>query len=652
MVTSTQLALACSGAIALLGASALAVARAVFAREAGAAANTPPTLSRRVCAVWLVMLFLLVVSAKFVLMRGTPSTAPYWDQWDAEAAIIFMPFHASSLTWSAMFSLHNEHRVLFTRLLALALLELNGQWDPRLEQVVNAVLHSFTAVLVTAVFWLAAGRRHLDLLVLVSALCFALPFAWENTLIGVQNVFYFLPLFSLLALWLITAHRPGTVPWSLGWLCAISAIFTAASGVVAGMAVVAVVALKAANDRGGWRDAAVNTAAAAAVLALGFAVAAPPQPHHAALKARNATDFLGALMQNMAWPWIDIPRLVFVAWLPVAALVTAAALRRARTTGLERLVLGLACWVVLQAGGLAYVRGAGAAQPATRYLDILSFGFIANVVALVALLDRARPGTVERRVALGALVCWLLFAIVGVDRLTNRSLANLDAWRPYFAAHATNIRRFLHSGDVVELTSKRPIVDLPYPDANKLVALLQDPYVRSILPAAVRLPLRVEPRVVTNDAFVTNSPYAGNLARDALVRSWWSLPEQGKRATGRFESQLMACQLGRRLEFEVAGYLGWEGNYLAVRNLRTGREMAVMPGHLARERWAAVVIPCPRDPFSIVGIDETDSSWFAFREPVEIGPLSLAAEALIRNSREPFVALLAVAVLALAVRWT
>jgi hypothetical protein len=419
MVTPTALALACSATVALLCACALAIGRTVFEGGEDAAPPAAPTLSRRVSALWLAALFLLVFSAKLVLMRDTPSTTPFWDQWDAEAALIFVPFHESRLTWRAMFALHNEHRVLFTRLLALALLEVNAQWDPRLEQVVNAVIHSSTAVLLTVAFWIAAGRRHLDLVVLISVVTFAVPFAWENTLIGFQNAFHFLLLFSMLALWLTTKYCPGTGPWWLGWLCAVCALFTAASGFVVSLAIAGVAALKLASDRGGWRNAVANGGAAALVLALGIAVASPPLAGHAYLKARTTADFLGALMKNLAWPWTDMPRLVFITWLPVGALVAAAARRRAKTTELERLVVGLSLWVVLQAAGLAYGRGAGAAPPVTRYLDMLSLGLLANVMALVALRDRSFPGTLGRRVAHGLLVCWLLFAAVGVDRLTS-----------------------------------------------------------------------------------------------------------------------------------------------------------------------------------------------------------------------------------------
>ena len=42
--------------------------------------------------------------------------------------------------WRQMFTFHNEHRIFFSRLLALTELVVNGQWDPRLQITINAVL--------------------------------------------------------------------------------------------------------------------------------------------------------------------------------------------------------------------------------------------------------------------------------------------------------------------------------------------------------------------------------------------------------------------------------------------------------------------------------------------------------------------------------
>jgi hypothetical protein len=623
-----------------------------FEREHGIGSSQAPAPSRWRSAVWLTALFLLVFWAKLLLIRGNPVTAPFWDQWDAVASELFAPFSGSSLGWRTMFDFQNEHRPFFTRLLALALLEVNGQWDPQVETVVNAAIHSFTAVLLASILWISSGRRRLDLLVLVCAAVFALPFGWENTLLPFQSPIYLVLLFSVLALWLTTTHRVGTGPWWLGWLCAVSALFTNAGGVVTPVAIGGVLALKLAGERKEWRDAIINSGAAALVLAVGIATVSPPLARHAGLRAGTAADFLGAFARYLAWPWIDRPRLMVIMWLPLGALLATASLRRARTTELERLAVGLGIWTALTAGLICYGRGAGATLPAPRYLDLLSLGFVANAVALVAVLERTRAGAVARHVALGTLVGWLVLAIVGVDRLGVRAATDLNVWRQYFTAEASNVRRFMITGNVSEFVSKAPLAELPYADPNRLAFLLQDPAIRRILPAAVRQPLHVEPRGITNEAFVMEGPYAGSIPRDPLARSWWSLSAQGRRAQGRFESQPLTCELGERLKFQVSGYLGWKGQYLAVKDLRTGRDLAVKPSRLAQEDWTDAFVSCPPGPFEIVAIDDTPDSWFGFREPVEVGWASVLAQSLIQNSRETLVVLLALAVLTVTVRWT
>ena len=79
--------------------------------------------------VWLPIVFLLVFAAKLLLMREFPAFAPHWDQWDGEARGLYLPYCNCSLSWPQMFALHNEHRIFFSRLLALDLLLVNGQWD-------------------------------------------------------------------------------------------------------------------------------------------------------------------------------------------------------------------------------------------------------------------------------------------------------------------------------------------------------------------------------------------------------------------------------------------------------------------------------------------------------------------------------------------
>ena len=109
----------------------------------------------------LASLFLLIIGAKFSLIATYGSDLPYWDQWDGEAANLYRPYLQGKLGVGQLFSAHNEHRIFFTRLFALGLLEINDrQWDARLETVANALLHASVALLLAALALqvLPAGR--------------------------------------------------------------------------------------------------------------------------------------------------------------------------------------------------------------------------------------------------------------------------------------------------------------------------------------------------------------------------------------------------------------------------------------------------------------------------------------------------------------
>ena len=614
---------------ALLIASVVVIGRAAFAVAPGDVVASEFTARRGLSALWLAVLFLVVFAAKLHFLHQHPVKVPFWDQWDAEAGAVLIPFNECSLSWRAMFRPHNEHRVFFTRLYALDVVLANGQWDPRVQQVCNAVLHSLTAVLVATIFWLAGNRRRLDLIAVVCALAFAVPFAWQNIILPFQSPFYFLVLFSILALWLTTRSRPGSIGWCLGWVWAGSALFTAASGVLVPVAILTIAALKFANDPRSWRESLANVAAAAPVLALGAATASPQLPAHAPLRAHSVTDFGMALARSLGWPWVDRPELLGLIWLPLGIVALMTVLRRGKTTALERFAMGLGVWVVLHAAALAYGRGNGGASPETRYMDFLSMGVVANSMALVAMLDWGRPGTTRSRLVWVPLVAWLVLAGGGTVRLANRASDELGAWKPFFAAHVTNVHQFVVTGDVAGFLAKPPLAGLPYPDPNRLAQLLQDPYIRRVLPFSVRAPLRIEPRAIAGDAFVPEGFY-NILPRDPLQRSWGSLSPVGNPARGRFESQPLAC--GGYLRFELAGYVGQSNQRLTLMELSSAGEVAVAASHIPRERWVDTLVRCPGDRFQIVATDEDPATWFAFREPLEIAMGSALVDSLIASS--------------------
>jgi hypothetical protein len=646
LVTPAALLFASLLLFALIGASVFAMGVAAFGRRVSLPSPDGITESRWAPAMWLATLLMLVFAAKLLLMRHYPLTVPFWDQWDAEARGLYVPYSECGLSWAQMFSLHNEHRVFFTRLLALVLEVVNGQWDPRVQQVANAAIHALTAVLTASALWVGGQRRRIDLVVMICAVVFALPFAWENTLMAFQSAFYFLLLFFVLSLWLTTANPAGTRQWWLGWLCALCALFTAAGGVFVPVAIAAIVGLALAHDPGEWRRSLPTLGAAGAVLSLGIIAASPALPHHEPLRATTLADFAGTLGRNLAWPWIDQPQASVLLWAPLCALAILVILRRLKFGVLERITFGIGVWVVLQAAAIAYGRGAGAPVPAVRYQDFLSLGFLANTMAVVVLLlERRYRHTASRRVAAGAVAAWLVLAGVGMDRLVTGALVDLKGWRERWSAQTSAVRRFVITRDYAEFTSRNP-AELPYPDAHSLASVLQDPYVRRILPASVREPVTLVPRVSTHAAFASGGVYPSTTA-GAGGPIWGSFSASGNRAVGRFESEPVArCDLGGSLEFQVAGYLGLPGLRLAVRDVRSGREVEVRPGILAREEWQSARVSCPDGPYAIIAADDRPDYWFAFRAPAEVGRASPVAESLIAISGRLLLAALAFGIFA------
>jgi hypothetical protein len=611
----------------------VAVAALALVAAAVTAARVAPRLA-------VVGLFLVVFSAKLFFLRSYHVTVAYWDEW-VMGADLFRPYHDCSLGWSQMFGLHNEHRVFFTRLLSLALLVVDGQWDPRLQQVVDAAIHALTAGVLAAMLWRASGRRHLLPLLGVCMVTFALPFSWENTLLGLQSSFYFQLLFFVLALWLMTGFRLGTAAWWLGGACATCGLVAAAGGIMTPLAIAGVVAVTGWRDRQAWRRCLAALVVVASILALGVAVASPPLPGHAALKARTAAEFIAAFGRNLAWPWIEHPWVSVVAWLPVASSMLVVWRSRTPFTMLERIVVGLSAWVTLQAAAVAYGRGVGGQAPVPRYQDFLSLGFVANAAALLAIADRLRGSTAQWRVR-GAAGSWLCLFVVGLAGLMQNAFHDVNHYRDYWSDYASNIRRFVFTGDLAEFASKRPHREVPYPDPLVLAGMLREPYLRSILPTAVREPVRVQPRLVTDHAFMPDGADP-TLPRDPLTRAWGSYTALGAASQGRFESEIVApCRLGGRLRFLVSGEIGTPSLSLQLYEQGSGRVLDVRPGRPAVGEWVDVQVPCPKGPYMVVAVDQRPDGWLAFREPVEIGWASRVAEALIARSESMLAIALAV----------
>ena len=472
-VTTTSLVLA--GVLCL---TAICWAGAIAWRQVAPAGAT-----RWFMAGGLSALFLFVLCAKLMLIRATPLLAPYWDQWDVEARRIFIPFSECNVTWHQMFSLENEHRIFFSRLLSLGLLLLNGVWDARVEEVTNVTMHALSATFLCLGLWIAAGRRAFAWLAGLIGVVFAAPFAWDNALLPLQSISHCMLFLTVLALWMMCRSDRSRLP-ILGWICALAALFTMASGVLASAAIGFVLILDWVES-GYSRRTLASAAVVVAVIGIAVVLRSPPVSWHETLRARSLGEFARAYAHNLAWPWPDHLPIGLLMWIPACLVLLAVAKRHFHTTALERFALGWALWVLLLSAALAYGRGAGGALPATRYMDDLSLGVIANGAALLVLYQASTLPRARTLVVAGG-IAWCAIAGAGVARLSVRALDDVHVWRTYFAAHTDAVRQFVATNDFATLASKRPMYEIPYPDAATLAATLRSPYIRSILPPALR----------------------------------------------------------------------------------------------------------------------------------------------------------------------
>jgi hypothetical protein len=421
-----------------------------------------------------------VLGAKLWLITKFGSPTPYWDQWDAEAALLYDPHFSGGVPLSTWFSPHSEHRLLLTRLLAMGLLEFAARWDVILQMYVNAALH--TGVLVVVLYLLRdlVDRRSGIILAMFSALVVMVPFGWENTLSGFGNQFYFLMLFSVLALACFVGAATNSLRWWGGVALSVASFFCMASGAFTPLASAAVAGMQiaAGRRRGPHEFAGIMLQ----LVICGIMIHTVPAPEqHAPLRAHSIVQYLAAFRETTGWP---LP-VSFVAPLILFAPLMVLAIRAVRDPNQSNtavwLCLGIGAWVLAQHASLAYGRALGIY--ASRYLDLKSLGLIVNFAALIANLQ-ARSGTFRLRPIVVPLLSALWLAVI-VESLGHTALASLPAEISEKSENGRieteNLRLFLKTGDFATLQGKAGQA-IPYPDPERLAKLSSLPTIRGFLP--------------------------------------------------------------------------------------------------------------------------------------------------------------------------
>lgn len=431
--------------------------------------------------VWLAALCLIVFGIKLLFIRQFGSAVPYWDQWDGEANLVYKPYLNGNLSLENLFQSHNEHRIFTTRIFTLILFEVDGGWDPILQMVANAGLHVSAIVLLVLTIRPITRPRQFSLLVLFATLLFVLPIGWENLLAGFQSQFYFLLMFSLLALRGFATSAAFSPIWWGSVFCTAAAYFSMASGALTGAAAVAMVGAQIVLRHRGGRKELIGLAVLVVMTAVMLAFIQRVAPHDV-LKAQNLWQFTRALLSYLSFPHVS-PLVGLWIHLPAAIYACAVLLYRPGLRSPHWYVLGVIVWLLAQSLSLAYGRAVFVSSP--RYLDLIIIGMPINFAILLFALNRMKHRRMRAAIML-ATVGWLCIVFSGL--IWNTVVSSMPAVVDKGAQgreQLQNVQAYLRTGNLAELQGKAQQA-IPYPQPEWLATLLSDPTIRLALPDSIR----------------------------------------------------------------------------------------------------------------------------------------------------------------------
>ena len=579
--------------------------------------------SRWWLAAWLAALLLVILGAKLWIIQVYGSPLPYWDQWD-EAKLVFKPWLEGHLTWGALFAAHNEHRILFTRLLDLLELRLNGQWDPGLQMVVNALLHAGFAGGLAFCLWVFLGKRKEGLICVLLAPFFALPFAAENTIRGFQSQEYFLCLFSVAAITGLGLGTPRQARWWVGLAAAILALFTMASGLLAALTVAGLAGLRWLKNRRLARGQFIVLGCGLAVFIAGWALRVTVEQDKP-FQAQSLVVFLNALMRHLAWPFPDHPLMCLITCLPLAVVCWQYFRSPDQDLRAPEFILALGLWGVLQAAALAF--GRAALGDSSRYMDTLAIIPIAGLAGWLVIAQRANFGRVPRAMVMPLAVVWAGCCFWGLCGLCGLAPGNRPVTANYLQQtkrlnliEEANVRAYVATRDARYLLGQPP-VQIPYWDGQRLIDLLLDSNLAAILPPVCRPPLTLAAATNSDAAFVPGG-CPPELPGREFAPVWGNYTTNGTAAAGRFISETISPT---RPEFAMQLCCGSDTNGIRVQLVEQSSGLTTEVRPKAFGRWETVTVAAPKNPFRVEITGNDRNSLVAVGEIQELGRWSVGA---------------------------
>lgn len=459
-------------------------------------------IEKRRTLLLIVSLFLILFGARAALIRYAGFPTPFLDEWQADGAAVLKPFLAGTLTPSDLFVPLNEHRIVFTKLLVLTTFEVSGYWDLVLQMLVNAVIDCLTVVAIAWALARVLPTGFATAAMILSVALNALPFGYDNAVLGFNTHFYLLLTLSFAALWFLADARAFSPRWGLGFLCGLAASLNLASGALTLAAAGAAQLLQmACGPRRGAREAAGIALLIAASVALVSIV--PHVPEADEFRAHSVWQALGAFVQLASWPSHSAVGLVL--FLPSAAFLLKTLAERPALNDPRWFNILALVWTVSQMATLAVGRALLPLQ--TRYSDILLIGLSVNLVSAFWLYGQAPAGSRPRLWRKLALAAWLGLLAVSLTHPQRHLIGQIEEWRTLLSTGERNVRAYL-AGEDPSFADRKPAFEVPSFDPRGLKALLDAPEIRAALPPALtgRAPphpgLEALKRILLNFGFV------------------------------------------------------------------------------------------------------------------------------------------------------
>ncbi len=575
----------------------------------------------------LLGLLLLILGAKFWLLRFCGTSLPIFDQWEGEGGTLLQPWLHGKLHLSDLFAPWGQHRIVWTRLLVLGLFQLNGQWDSQVGSIAGAGVHALVAVMLGAILIRRVAPADAGFILFGLLLLFALPFASENTLIGgFSSQYYFYFLFSVVAIWGLGSHQPGSAWWWTGVSGAFCASFAMATGGFAALAVAAWAGARLLLRRDEPRRETWLELGTALLLGIGGLSLNLGVPQSNGFWARSAGAFAEKFVGFLGWPnptaWAAPLAFAPFIWLLVQTLRPGGRIGPA-----EKFLVPLGLLTLLQAAALAYARNQYRGLEVSRYTDFLSLGTVVNFSCALLLTARARdPGSSRRRLVrtVVLLVVWVAVAGFGLCRLTSRNIArDLAALQTDASSENRTIAAFIARPDPGYLLGKDSS-ETAAEDPVRLVALLQDVEIRRILPAAARAPIVLESSLAS--PFIRRVDGGGLLS--GLV--WVLAPRLDGRPV-HFRSQTLGGSHFPYLRFPMMSMLDDKSCVVLVDE--RSDEIIPLQQDLSRAQWQSSLVKTPTGPYHVeAALAGGARRPLAFYDPREVGWLSAWVDTILDAS--------------------